>query len=258
MTATATASMPEDPSAPTERLIDAPHDPNAMAGQVSVANRDLVRWQNRLLPFMTRFIVFVSVAFFALSIVNLVQINGFVRGEHEGDIRGQIEKIAPEAKARNVDEMTQQTLLILEADLVDKRYHQASALLMSRIWTRQLAFMTGMILAFLGAVFILGKMSEPPANVSGEGAGWKLGITSTSPGLILSFFGTVLLVVSLFVQTTIDVRDGSVYVPSKASGAQNSTTSIHEKPTSSDQDTSPLTEEDLHPVPETPKVPKTK
>ena len=258
MTATATASMPEDPSAPTVRLTDSSHDQNVTSGQSSVDNQNLAHWQNRLLPFMTRFIVFVSVAFFVLSIVNLVQINDFVRGEHEGDIRGQIEKIAPDAKARNIDEMTQQSLLILEADLVDKRYHQASALLMSRIWTRQLAFMTGMILAFLGAVFILGKMSEPPANVTGEGAGWKVGMTSTSPGLILSFFGTVLLVVSLFVQTTIDVRDGSVYVPSKASGAQNSTTSIHEKPSRSDQDTSPLTEEDMHPVPETTKAPKTK
>lgn len=252
---TATAAKPEGSS--TQVLSVTDQRERTSPGPVH-ANPELAHWQNRLLPFMTRFIVFVSVAFFVLSIVNLVQVNNFVRGEHEGDIRGQIQKIAPVEKAANIAEMTQQALLVLEADIVDKRYHQASALLMSRIWTRQLAFMTGMILAFLGAVFILGKMNEPPANVTGEGAGWKLGITSTSPGLILSFFGTVLLIVSLFVQTTIDVRDGSVYVPSKASGVQNSTTSIREKPSSNDQDTSPLTEEDLHPVAETPKAPKTK
>src|ERR1700704_5402515 len=180
MTATATASMPEDPSAPTVRLTDSSHDQNVTSGQSSVDNQNLAHWQNRLLPFMTRFIVFVSVAFFVLSIVNLVQINDFVRGEHEGDIRGQIEKIAPDAKARNIDEMTQQSLLILEADLVDKRYHQASALLMSRIWTRQLAFMTGMIMAFLGAIFILGKLSEGRSTISGGASDWQTSISSSS------------------------------------------------------------------------------
>lgn len=94
---------------------------------------------------------------------------------------------------------------------MDKRYRQASALLMSRIWTRQLAFMTGMVLAFIGAVFILGKLSEARTDVSLGDDHWKTAISSSSPGLILAFFGTVLLGTALIVQPKIEVQDRPVY-----------------------------------------------
>ena len=84
---------------------------------------------------------------------------------------------------------------------------RATALLMSRIWTRQLAFITGVVLAFIGAVFIIGKSSENKTDANLGGPHWQAGISSTSPGLILGFFGTVLMAVALVVQP--QVRSGS-------------------------------------------------
>ena len=104
------------------------------------------------------------------------------------------------------------SLLLLEADALDKRYHQAGGLLMSRIWSRQLAFITGMVMAFVGSAFILGRLSEDPTDISGGAGEWKVAITSASPGIILSFFGTVVIVASLFVRATLDVNDGPAYV----------------------------------------------
>ncbi len=118
----------------------------------------------------------------------------------------------PTANQLTSDDITQHALLLLEADTLDKRYHEASALLMSRIWSRQLAFITGMVMSFLGAVFILGKLSESASQISGGAGDWKVAITSASPGIILSVLGTVLLISSLYVRASLDVSDGPAYV----------------------------------------------
>lgn len=178
------------------------------------ADRELIRWQRRLLPFMIGFVVAMAAVFFIFSGLHLYQVSAFIETEHGQNIRGLIESEIAKATADKLssDDVTQYSLLLLEADTLDKRYHQASALLMSRIWSRQLAFITGMVMAFLGAIFILGKLSESASQISGGGADWKVAITSASPGIILSFLGTVLLVSSLYVRASLDVTDGPAYV----------------------------------------------
>jgi len=177
-------------------------------------HRDLAMWQRRLLPFMMRFIVVMAAAFFIFSGIHIYQVTRFIQVEDGQNIRLLIQnEIAkPTGQALTPDEVMEHSLLLLEADALDKRYHQAGGLLMSRIWSRQLAFITGMVLAFVGAAFILGKLSENTSEVSGGAGGWKVAISSASPGIILSFFGTVLLVSSLFVRASLDVSDGPAYV----------------------------------------------
>jgi len=179
-------------------------------------SKELVQWQRRLLPFMTRFIAALAIIFFGLTVFDLVQVRKFMEVEHGTDIRTAIQQqISKESAAIPLltpDQAYRQSLLLLEADALDRRYHQASALLMSRIWIKQLAFMTGMVMAFLGAIFILGRLSEGRSTISGGVSDWKTTISSSSPGIILAFFGTVLLNVSLLVQTTISVQDSPVYV----------------------------------------------
>jgi len=175
---------------------------------------ELVKWQRQLLPLMTRFIIALAAVFFCFSAVHLYQVSQFIETEHGHDIRAEIENEVskPAGQPASTEEVLQNSLLLLEADALDKRYHQASALLLSRIWSRQLAFITGMVMAFLGAVFILGKMSESTSTITGEGSQWKVGISSASPGIILSFFGTFLLITTLLIRTTLDVSDGPAYV----------------------------------------------
>src|SRR5262249_28618547 len=153
---------------------------------------ELARWQRTLLPVMTLFVIAMAAAFFVLSTKTLSGVGTFIQAEH-GELRDQIKDITGHSQQTvTPDDQIRRGLLLLEADALDRRYHQASALLMSRIWAKHLAFMTGMIMALIGAIFILGKLSESPTSVSGEAAQWKLAITSASPGIMLAFFGTAL------------------------------------------------------------------
>lgn len=175
---------------------------------------DLVKWQRTLLPVMTLFVIALATLFFVFSINTLHQVNDFVQGEH-GELRAQIKDVISQPKpADTAQDAIQRGLLLLEADALDRRYHQASALLMSRIWGKHLAFMTGMIMAFLGAIFILGKLSESPSAVSAYSSGWSVSLTSASPGILLAFFGTALVALSIAIQGNIDVRDGPAYLRS--------------------------------------------
>ncbi len=187
--------------------------------EVSVTSEDVVRretivWQRGLLPFMTRFIVMMTVVFFVFSGIHVYEVTRYIEEVQGQSIRAvvQAEISRPLTTPVTATDLNNNALLLLEADTLDKRYHQAGGMLMSRIWSRQLTFITGMVLAFVGAVFILGKLSENSSQISGEAAQMKLAITSASPGLILTFFGTSLILASLFVASNLDVADGAAYV----------------------------------------------
>lgn len=175
---------------------------------------ELARWQRKLLPTMTLFVIALAIAFFVLSTRTLSGVGAFIQGEH-GELRDQIKEVLSQSQqAGTPDDVIRRGLLLLEADALDRRYHQASALLMSRIWAKHLAFMTGMIMAFMGAIFILGKLSESPTSINSEATQWKLAITSSSPGILLAFFGTALVAISIVIHESIDVRDGPAYLQS--------------------------------------------
>jgi hypothetical protein len=146
-----------------------------------------------------------ALLFFVLSFYDGFEVRGYLK--EQGSLS------AVDSLPTNLagPEAIPQALLRLEAQAMDHRYRQASALLMSRIWTRQLAFVTGMVLALIGAVFILGKLSEGPTDVSLGGREWRGAIASSSPGLLLAFFGVVLIGISLAVQPKIEVQDRPVY-----------------------------------------------
>ena len=182
---------------------------------VSLVRHDpeLLKWQNRLLPVMAGFVIALALAFFALSMRTLHNVDQFVQSEH-GELRDQIKALINTREPESADDVIRRGLLILEADALDRRYHQASGLLMSRIWGKNLAFMTGMIMAFLGAIFILGKLSESPTAVKGGASNWNVSITSASPGILLAFFGTVLVALSIVIHENIDVKDGTAYLRS--------------------------------------------
>ena len=193
-------NQPDEDEAPVQKTDYAPKDP------------ELAKWQRTLLPVMTLFVTALAIMFFVFSTNALRGVGAFVQGEH-GELRDEVKQLINQSRAeKSPDEVIRQGLLILEADALDRRYHQASALLMSRIWAKHLAFMTGMIMAFLGAIFILGKLSESSSQVEGASSQWKVSITSASPGIILAFFGTALVALSIIIQGSIDVKDVPVYL----------------------------------------------
>jgi len=189
---------------------EAPAAPPAVLQSVA-DSRDLIKWQKKLLPFTTRFLAVLAIAFFALSIFDVYEMRSFVKSEDGGSIREQVQNALRAQNVSAAPDVVPQSLLMMEADAMDKRYRQATALLMSRIWTRQLAFLTGMVLTFIGALFILSKLSESRSDVNVGMHDWKGGISSSSPGLILAFFGSALIAISLVVQPPISVQDRPIY-----------------------------------------------
>lgn len=110
----------------------------------------------------------------------------------------------------------ERALIVLESNVVDRRYHQANAIVMFSVWSRYLGFVTGMTLAMVGAAFILGKLIEPATHVEAEAAQWKASISSASPGLVLCFLGAILIVASITTLHELQTRDKAVYLGASA------------------------------------------
>ena len=106
------------------------------------------------------------------------------------------------------------TIASLENAAMESRYHQASVMFLSRIYIVFLGFATGMVLALVGASFILGKLREQATKMSADHpSAWRVSLTSNSPGLILAFLGTVLMVFTILTRAEVSVHDESMYIP---------------------------------------------
>jgi hypothetical protein len=103
-------------------------------------------------------------------------------------------------------------MVTLEQDAMQLRYRNVNAVLLLRTWTRNMGFLVGMVLALVGAFFILGKLKVDPTEVSGEGAGFKVAVASSSPGIVLALLGTALMAITLVVKFDFEVGDKPVYI----------------------------------------------
>ncbi|MHB8766787.1 MAG: hypothetical protein ACYDA8_20960 [Deferrisomatales bacterium] len=172
-------------------------------------------WQRRLLPLMAGSIVAMGVFFFAASLYQLYYLHGAVRspGFDVARVIGEFEAGAePDRWRGDPEHLLWKTLVLLEHDLVQRRYHQVNAAMLARVWTRYLGFVTGMILALVGAAFILGKIREAPSEIKAEGGGFQASVASASPGILLAFLGTVLIAITLWVPFEVQTRDVPVYL----------------------------------------------
>jgi len=177
--------------------------------------RDLERWQRRLLPFAIASIALMAIFFFVSSLIQLGRLSETIayKSGHsisEGFIAS--ERANP-ALATDGEHLRWKTLVMLEEEALARRYTQVNATLMLRAWTRHLGFLTGMILAFVGAIFILAKLSESETQLSLEGTGAKGALATSSPGLVLAVLGTALMIVTLTANFEFSTRDLPVYLP---------------------------------------------
>lgn len=170
---------------------------------------------------MTRTVVALAVFFFVASLAQLAFLNWELAHsptvgaealleDRRCAARPGVPALDPQAC---ISVQRQRALLLLEANVVERRYHQSNALMMFAVWSRYLGFVTGMILAVFGAAFILGKLSEPESSLGAAGpGGWKAEMRSTSPGLILAFLGVVLIVASIITLHSLHTRDAPTYL----------------------------------------------
>ncbi len=175
--------------------------------------RKLWAWNRLLLPLMIGMVVGLTLFFFAASMFQLYALQESIADSPKLDLKAQLAEMPLPEKASEIEAQQRwKTLSLLEEHAVRQRYHQANVLLMARVWVRYLGFVTGMIMALVGAVFVLGKLREARTELS-VGTGEHQGKISThSPGLILASLGTLLMFTTLVTHHRIDVNDGPLYV----------------------------------------------
>lgn len=173
------------------------------------------RWQGKLLPFMRGGIAALAVMFFVASLVQYHLLYQDLRGMNSstpGALES-LEKSLSNSQRTELDFIQWKTLVLLEQDAMSMRYKQINATLLLRAWTRYTGFLVGMVLALVGAFFILGRLKEDVSQLSGESGGFKFTLVSSSPGVILAVLGTILMIVTLAVKFDFEVNDRPVFLP---------------------------------------------
>lgn len=171
-------------------------------------------WQSRLLPFVVSVLSLLTLFACVLNVLQVYQVEKHIENTHEVHINDLLPATlagTPTASEQLVYARWR-TLVAMEANAVESRYHQANMILMTRVYIVFLGFTTGMVLAMVGATFIVAKLRETEAKLEGGAANWKIALTTASPGLVLALFGTVLMLATIWARTEISVRDKSVYL----------------------------------------------
>jgi hypothetical protein len=175
------------------------------------SERDIQRWQNRLLRFMVGSLVAMGVIFFAATLWLFADLTQRVQ-YRQADLVAVMSALPKEAMAdRTYREWYVRA--VLEKSALEQRFAMQSMVVQGRLWTRVMGFLTGMILCFSGSVFVLGKMREPPIQASAEGSGLKASLSTSSPGVFLAFAGALLIALALYVPTSVESSDVAVYLP---------------------------------------------
>lgn len=214
--------------------------------------QSLQRWQQRLQPFMAAAIAALAVFFLAASVMQLDRLGQSLQQRPDAALIAALADVDSSAgkldAAQEAELKRWKVLALMERDIVRQRYGGTASIMLLSAWTRQMGFITGMILAFIGAVFILGKMNDSGTQLSGEGTGLKGSLTTSSPGIVLCVLGTILMLVTLNIKTEFQTFDKTVYIPAGGAPLQPS---LHQAldPGNADDDTLPS---DLDPAPESP------
>jgi hypothetical protein len=169
------------------------------------------------MPYVLSGVTLLALFFFVSTFIQLGRLNESIAYTPDARMESTLDAIdsraarLPEPEA--IELLRWKTMVLLEADVVRHRYAQVNATLMMRAWTRHVGFVTGMILSFIGALFILAKLSEAQTALSGEAAGAKATLATSSPGIVLAVLGTALMLVTLTVDFRYGTSDTPVYLP---------------------------------------------
>jgi hypothetical protein len=171
-------------------------------------------WQKKLLPLMSRMIIVLSAFFFIASLAQVIYLDYAISNTPKFDSMEALSALRrqPGTNEKLAEETRLKSLVMLEGNMVDNLYHQAHVLLMARIWTSYIGFVTGMILALVGATFVLGKLKAPPSDLGAKSNLWEISFKSSSPGLILAALGTTLMLATILTHNDIKTNQQAVYL----------------------------------------------
>ena len=202
-----------------ESLTTSPLPVSEKPTKSQIESKQLNQWQNKLLPWLVIMPTLLILLFIYLATRQMQQFNAVIDAKTESSV----ERIltAPSDPALDsrlkgdMDYVRWVTLARMEEKSLDRRYNQGGLLLASRIFTKYLGFFTGMILAIVGAIFIIGKLQESSADIEGAvGDQMKLKIVSSSPGIIFGVLGTVLMLSTILQHAVIELKDQPLFLNS--------------------------------------------
>jgi hypothetical protein len=177
-----------------------------------VETTDLAAWHTKLLPFMMTSLIVMGLLFFALTVWHFRELQAQLTFTTV-EVEKVLDRLQREPRgAADAAYRDWYMRVVLEDAALRHRYQQNSAIVHARVWTRYMGFLTGMILALTGCVFVLGKLREE-VSVSGSAQGLSANLATSSPGLALALAGAVLVGISLYVQVTVETSDSPVYLP---------------------------------------------
>jgi len=186
-------------------------------------SRRVDRWQLRLLPFMIGTLLVLTAFFLVVSLVQIAYLHRRIEQSPQVDFHQPLSVLAPmrsSSTAESIEIADGMARLLLEANAMDRRYHQASVVLMARVWTSYLGFVTGMVLAIIGAVFILGRVKGTYTSMEAKVADANAALKTSTPGIVLAAMGVLLMIATLFVHYDITVSDKAIYIGSGESSSQ--------------------------------------
>jgi len=178
------------------------------------------KWQERLLPTMNGLLIGLTLFFFITTFGQMAYLHWSILQSPPVDINQEAGNALLDSAQTFEDQMQARELDVrsrMEVYIVTQRYRQVSVQLMAGLWTRYLGFITGMILALVGASFVLGKLREPSQRLEGKFSGFDVSLRTTSPGIILATLGVVLMFATILDKDAYEITDANVYLSSSSS-----------------------------------------
>ena len=161
-------------------------------------------WQDKLLPLMRGMLISLTAFFIVATLYQAYNIQ-----QRIVDLGREEYRLPSEATGTEAD--VWRARVGLEAYAIRHRYQHSSLILMSRAWIIYLGFVTGMILAMVGAAFILGKIRESESQLTAKGAAGEFSFKSASPGLMMAVLGTALMISTMVIRADVTVTDTPLY-----------------------------------------------
>lgn len=162
-------------------------------------------WQKKLLPFIVIVISGLAVCFIVFYFIHISDV------EKALENTPQFQTSPPSPDNQTLTQWND--LKDLERFTITNRYYNARLIIRSRLLMISLSFLTGVVLCFVGSIFILGKFSEEPTTVEGGQQTINFKLASSSPGIILSCLGIIIIVSSILSKVELTVSDSPLFMP---------------------------------------------
>lgn len=161
-------------------------------------------WQDKLLPLMRGMLISLTAFFIVATLYQAYNIQQRI-------VELGREEYRLPSDATGTDADAWRARVGLEAYAIRHRYQHSSLILMSRAWIIYLGFVTGMILAMVGATFILGKIQESESQLTAKGGAGEFSFKSASPGLMMAVLGVALMICTMLIRADVTVTDTPLY-----------------------------------------------